>query len=308
MVRPVIRVLYIGGSGRSGSTLVDRLVGQIPGFVSTGEIRDVWRAGVGENRLCGCGREFSDCPFWQRVGREAFDGWGTVDRDKAQRLVEEFGYAAALRGLGSPRRVRRRHAALTDLLKRLYTGIAVASGGATIIDSSKGPPYAVALRSIPALDFRAIHLVRDSRGVAYSWSKELVRPDTPGRDVQMHRIGAIGVAARWIAHNAMMELLGRRAPVARMRYESFVADPGTEVPATLGRVGWPVDADALTFVRDSRVTLAANHTVMGNPMRMATGEIPLRVDDAWRTALPAPQRRLVTTITLPMLVRYGYSP
>ena len=36
---PRTKVLFIGGYGRSGSTLLDRLLGQIDGFVSVGEVR-----------------------------------------------------------------------------------------------------------------------------------------------------------------------------------------------------------------------------------------------------------------------------
>jgi hypothetical protein len=32
-----VRVLYIGGLGRSGSTLVERLAGQLPGAYAVGE-------------------------------------------------------------------------------------------------------------------------------------------------------------------------------------------------------------------------------------------------------------------------------
>jgi hypothetical protein len=42
-------------------------------------------------------------------------------------------------------------------------------------------------------------------------------------------------------------------------------------------------------------------------MRFATGRIPIRMDDRWRAALPAAQRRRVTALTLPLLVRYGYT-
>ena len=304
-----IKVLFVGGSSRSGSTLLDRILGQIPGYVSTGEIRDVWRAGVGENRLCGCGREFAECPFWQRVGTEAFGGWSEVDRDDAQAVASSFGYRHAVRALWSPRAdTARRHPRVVELLSRLYGGIAAAAEGATIIDSSKGPRYGVAVSSIPRVDFRAIHLVRDSRGVAYSWSKEVMRPDTPGRSVRMPRLGAAAVSARWIAHNTLIERLGSRVPVARLGYEALVRDPATELLRVLSELGWAVEPSALDFVRHGSVHLNPNHTVMGNPMRMASGEIPLRVDDAWRTRLPRFQRLQVTVMTWPMLIRYGYRP
>ena len=76
------RILYIGGCTRSGSTLVDRMLGQLPGFVSTGEFGLITTHSITENRLCGCGRRFRDCPYWQAVG-EAGLRW--VGRDSTLR-------------------------------------------------------------------------------------------------------------------------------------------------------------------------------------------------------------------------------
>ena len=64
------KVLYIGGYSRSGSTLLDRMVGQIPAHRSTGELGYITTHSLQENRLCGCGARFLDCPFWTRVGQE----------------------------------------------------------------------------------------------------------------------------------------------------------------------------------------------------------------------------------------------
>src|SRR6476469_754930 len=59
--RPAAPVLFIAGWGRSGSTLLDRMLGQVPGVFSAGELRDIWDRGVREDRLCGCGQPFHEC-------------------------------------------------------------------------------------------------------------------------------------------------------------------------------------------------------------------------------------------------------
>jgi hypothetical protein len=296
-----VRVLYIGGSGRSGSTLLGRVLGQIPGFVDTGELSALWWASLGENRLCGCGRAFDGCPFWSSVGADAYGGWAGIDPAELRQTVSD---AAALRWLvvggtladGAHRR----------RLVQLYEAISRQAGGATVIDSSKGPRRAALLASMPELDVRAIHLVRDSRGVAFSWSKVIRRSDVPDQDIEMLRLSAGQVAVRWIQHNAMMELAGRRMPVARLRYEGLLADPRAELQRMLDRLAPEVGTGALDFVTQRTVALQANHTVMGNPMRMQTGEVALRVDDAWRTSMAGPAKALVTAMTWPFLLRYGY--
>jgi len=54
----LIKVIYIAGWGRSGSTLIDGILGHTPGLVSVGEIKFIWERGFIENRRCSCGERF----------------------------------------------------------------------------------------------------------------------------------------------------------------------------------------------------------------------------------------------------------
>jgi hypothetical protein len=298
-------VIFIGGSGRSGTTLLARVIGQIPGYATVGEVREVWRDRVGQNRLCGCGKPFGECAFWERVGDEAFGGWGNVDRSAAEAMVGALDWVGAFRvmrpgsqeGLASPE--------LGALLGRLYDGIAAAADGATIVDTSKGPPYGVALSSVPTIGFRAVHLVRDSRGVANSWLKEIEPPITLRKQVRAHKLSAVA-STRWLVHNSEMELLGRRVPMTRMAYEAFAQDPKAETLRMLASLGDTVESTALSFLDEGAAQLQTNHTVAGNPNRLETGSIRVRVDAAWREKLSSRQRLQVTAMTWPMLLRYGY--
>ena len=60
------------------------------------------------------------------------------------------------------------------------------------------------------------------------------------------------------------------------------------------------------FEAPDRVRLAAAHGVAGNPSRFTTGTVTLREDDAWRTELRPADRRRITAVTWPLLVRHGY--
>src|SRR2546423_2884961 len=70
----VTDVAYIGGAGRSGSTILALALGQLPGFVAAGGVRNLSERGLQGNYLCGCGAHFPECTFWDQVGREAFGG------------------------------------------------------------------------------------------------------------------------------------------------------------------------------------------------------------------------------------------
>ena len=79
------RILFVGGEGRSGTTLLDQLLGQVPGVASTGELFAIWEHGVLDDDRCGCGAPFSACPVWSAVGELAFGGW---DRAEASHAYE----------------------------------------------------------------------------------------------------------------------------------------------------------------------------------------------------------------------------
>ena len=80
--RDKIVVLYIAGWGRSGSTIMVNILGQLPGFAHVGEISNVWTRGVLENNPCGCGTPFGECATWSSIFARAFGG---VDAQHARR-------------------------------------------------------------------------------------------------------------------------------------------------------------------------------------------------------------------------------
>lgn len=307
---PRLTVLYIGGLGRSGSTLLDRIVGQLPGFCSLGEIRDVWRWGALLNGRCGCGAPFSDCSFWRKVGEQAFGGWEGLDTEMIvarYRAVVHHRHVPLLLFPGRSRRFDQHVEALLEPLSKLYNAIAAVSGSRVIIDSSCAPSYACLLRRLPDVDLRLVHLVRDSRGAAYSWNKKARQRDIVDRVASMPRYHPAQTALRWVTYNALVEWLGRLGtPRLFTRYEEFVASPCAQVGRIVEFAGQELPPDALGFIQAGKVALGPNHTVQGNPMRMDCGWIPLQLDEQWRGAMRGFHRRTVTALTWPSLRRYGY--
>ena len=70
-------VLYIAGTGRSGSTLLASILGEVEGVFAAGEVRYLWQRGLAERRLCGCGVPVRDCPVWT-VGELYIAGAGVA--------------------------------------------------------------------------------------------------------------------------------------------------------------------------------------------------------------------------------------
>lgn len=302
------RLLYLGGFGRSGTTLVERVIGQLPTVCALGEVTHLWYRGLLWDESCGCGRSFSSCDFWQQVGEVAFGGWQKVDAHGVHRLgleVDRSRHLPVLATLPKTSGLRRRAREYADWYARIYAAAATVSGAEVVVDSSKNASLAFVLRDHEAIDLRVLHVVRDARGVAHSWSKNVPRPEARDEQRLMDKYTPLQSATLWTAHNLAFELLRRRGVAMRqLCYEQLTADPRRTLAGIVSWLGLaPAD---LPFASDGAVLLEASHTVAGNPMRFQTGRLELHTDNAWRSRLSGSDRRRVTAVTWPLLLRYGY--
>jgi len=303
----LVRVLFLGGLGRSGTTLLERLLGELPGVCPLGEVVHLWQRDVADDERCACGKHFSDCEFWSAVGQRAFGGWHHVDVWRILALREAVERTRHIPRLASVR-MPAAHRALVDeyadWYARLYEAAAAVSGASVLVDSSKHAALAYCLRFAPSIDLRVVHMVRDSRGVAYSWTKHVARPESDGFD-EMTRYTPSRSALLWNAHNTAFALLPRcGVPVRRLRYEDLLADPVSVLQQLAAFADLP--SPSVDFIQDGVASLGPCHSAAGNPMRFTVGPVPLRRDDAWRSSLPTGQRRLVGALTSPLRQVYGY--
>ena len=299
-------MLFVGGFGRSGSTLLERAVGELADACPLGELVHLWERGLGKNELCGCGRPFRECPFWSEVGQIAFGGWENFDTDRALALKHAVDRNRMLPRLlltwrfGQFRRDLRDYVALYDAI---YAAAAKISGAKVVVDSSKHASLAMCLRRASTSRVRIVHVVRDSPAVVYSWTKVVARPEAA--DDVMAQYTPLRAAMWWNAYNLMFAAVrATRIPYRRVRYEDFMAAP----LATVRNVAaWAAsESDPAEYLSNETIQLSPGHTVAGNPMRFKQGEIAIRRDQEWASAMSPGLQRRVRLWTLPFRWRYGY--
>ena len=305
--RPV-RVLFVGGMPRSGSTLLDLMLGQLPAHCDVGELFYMWQAGPVRNQVCACGQPFAECPFWAEVGERAFGGWDNVDPQRVLQLQRRLDTTAA--EVRRRLRLGRSDAAdveeYLDHVRRLYVAIAETADARVVVDSTKRPSTAWLLTRVPGVDLRVAHIVRDPRGVVNSWNREVALPENSGPRDHLKRRSPRQILRRWVTVNLMIGALGRRVPLLRLRYEDLVTDPRAVMSSVLELVGEPVTAEALSFIRDGAITTGRSHAAAGGRVRLERGELPLRADEKWRTQLSSGLQRVVRLTAGPLMRRYGY--
>lgn len=300
-----LTLVYLTGSGRSGSTLVDRALGAFPGAASLNEIYGVVEQGFVHGWACSCGRPFRDCDFWRRVMAA---GLGDVPPRRVMAWAARFDRSRAFPrldlGLLGPG-ARRELAAYRAFLGRFLRVLAAETGADVLVDSSKVPGRALVLAGLEGVDLRIVHLVRDPRAVAYAWRRQ---KHDPGRAAAMDRYGLTRTMAFWAGRQLIAERLARRLPTMRLRYEDFASAPrewlerlAAFVPALSGRP-LPMAAGSGDVLE-----LPALHTLSGNPDRFRHGPTPVRLDEHWRDSALAPSLERAFRLVRPLARRYGYA-
>ncbi|MEJ7707310.1 MAG: sulfotransferase [Nocardioidaceae bacterium] len=252
------RVVFLAGMGRSGSTLLERLLGETAVMVPLGEVLHVWQRGVVDNDLCGCGQPFRECEFWSAVGDGAFGGWGALDVDRIRELRSRVDRALKVPLLARSTLSDEMATAVSEYsgyYAALYAAAIEVSGKSVVIDSSKQVSLPFCLSWSDRLDLKVLHCVRDSRAVVHAWTKIMPRPEARDPNASMPTYSPAAMCAYWTLHNAEIDLLGKRnVQHLRVRYEDLVTDPTGVLGAVLDFLGL---STPLPFLR--------GHTVELNP-------------------------------------------
>lgn len=303
-----VKVLYIVGKGRSGSTLLDIALGSLDGYFACGELHFIWDEDVVAQRRCGCGLPILDCEVWSAALAHVFEAKGLDAAGMTAWHDEVHTWKRAVKTMrtkpGHTERWPAMHGYATGT-GRLYRAIQAQTGARVIIDSSKWPLGAGALGLIPDVEPYVVQLVRDPRAVAHSWQRRKIQPDMLVEQ-EMPRFGPVHSSLSWSIRNTVSRQVRKRSPQQSMvlRYEDFVSDPHRALKRIVDLVGEPTNLDEV--LEGHTLHVGGNHTVAGNPSRFVTGEVEVRPDIEWSTRLGRTHRTVVTAMTFPGLWRYGY--
>jgi hypothetical protein len=296
----------IEASSYSGATLLAFLLGSHPQIATVGEMNGLISSEDPDAYLCSCGERIKACQFWHAVA-------GAMRRRGFEFDVAHFGTGFSLGGpraihylrMGSSRnrildsirdiifqswpQERRQLKALVSRNVALIESVLEVSGKRVFVDTSKDRMRLNALRRFSALDIRAIHLVRDARGVVASRLRRGVGID------------AREAARQWVRLHRRLEVTLSALPVERrmlVRYEDVCQD----VPGMLRKLyhfcGVDPDVDIANF-------RAMSHHIVGNPMRLKQLS-EIRLDERWRSLLTGEQIDQISQVAAQFLRHYGY--
>lgn len=298
-----IPIIYILSNIRSGSTLLDMLLGSHPKIWTLGEIQNLPRTLNYLPQPCGCGQPVEVCSFWSDL----------LPKIPLNEGAHPIGYFSA-----HPLRSREFR---LDLLKDLMRGcptiqekeafadyVRVNSGLFSVIwealknredadilwmvDASKNANRLFWLQQSQECDLRVIRLVRDVRGYVNS----VTRPNHERRMVML-------AARRWLFNNFIFMFLCKRVfkanQVFSLHYKKLASQPAVVLDDIGSWLGLEFPGGAHEHFRNY-----VNHAISGNQTRwLDTG---IQLDDKWKKELPWLDAILVRTLTGPFSKMMGF--
>jgi hypothetical protein len=265
------KLIYIGGYGRSGSTLLEYLLTASPAVIAMGEVARHFQR-FGQIKTCTCGRSAEDCPVWHSFQDLSgkLKGWG--------------------------------HEQLTLAMFAQISGqYAVMVDGSKTAWGSFLMPFK--LRKRLGEDFLLIHLVRDPRAVYWSTIRTAQKHEDT-RLMSKPIIRCFRSSAGWTAANLACELFGWLYPKQYMRlhYEDLAQSPQDVLRRILEKVSVEPPASL-----ERAESLDNRHQLYGNSMRFRPLSLTeVREDVAWKSDMPRGFGRLAAGLCWPLGAKYGY--
>jgi len=262
-----MKVIFILGTGHCGSTLLDMLLGSHSDIVGVGEL-DTIRKQLKRGTKCTCGMDIDVCPLWSQQIDEV-EGWGgmQVYRNKVKTILnrKKYQYVDTGNKVNKDSFCKNQ----TDI----YKFVSEKKDAKVIVDSSKNPDRVSLISKCDDIKPIIVHLVRDGRGVLWSYKKKYSR--------------TMAFIWKWLAENLKIELIKEQtgATSVFVKYSDLCENPKRELSRVLSVVGLDYEDEMQDFRRSD------HHQVGGNRMRLKDSS-EIQEDLSWKAHLGVFDRAL----------------
>ena len=279
------KIIYIAGAGHSGTTLLDLALDTSPDTFSVGELKhlDQFLTGTDKKRTDDTGATAKESRFWSWFYEQRNRYLPQARTERVLSLKNRL--HILLRG--KPATIPQRYIDNEQLYADIQRQAASVTGTepAVIIDSSKVLSRLVELQERTELELYVVHVVRDARGVAYSYYK--------------HSRPTVGRIFEWLASNLGIARYAKKnlptGSYLRIRYEDFAAKPEETIQYITNLIGLAIDTDDIV----KKLNQKPSYRFGGNGMRtQAISNI--KPDTSWQRELPLRYKLLAAPSNWPL--------
>lgn len=296
-----VKLLYVGGPSRSGSTLLANQISRVAAVVDMGEFRRISAFAseredrvhdVGINGNCACGAPVDTCEFWANIEKRVGLDFKTTVFDARAGLIARicFRTSALILGSRATRSLSRVIPAFARQLEaaencwKVFDTILLQTGVQVVIDGSKQMHQFLMLRVARPESTALVCIFRSLQAVTSSAIKrpqKLRHYGAAGRELR--RTGDVAdqtlirvAATRW--RKVILQQLSTLALMhanrkAFLRYEDFCDDPASHVARLVEH--FDLKTTPVPFNH------AHSHAIGGSPSRYSQGFEKIVLQDTW---------------------------
>ena len=297
-----IKVLYFAGSGRSGSTILNIILGNHPQIFGGGELQNMGQV-YNDSKICSCQNVLVNCEFWSAVVNDWFS---KVEEDNTasgfkrwSKFEGVFSFRSWFKmyfGIGEKDAEFKKYQKSTSEFLR---AVQQHSKKEVLVDISKNPLRAWALEKNPDIDLRMVQLVRDGRAVTWSLKRTAER--------QNRKRPTWRAAMFWALINRMTNLVRSKVEHKTLvRYEDFIENPRK----ILNQIGEMAEIDFTDIINkiENNDDFTIEHVMAGNGIRKAdTIKFETTKTDGWIKKLKPSSKTLFKILSYNSLRKFNYS-
>lgn len=277
-------ILYLLGSGRSGTTLLATILNSTNDISTSGELHQFYTYLI-DKSACSCGAIVNECDFWSHVIKDM-----DLTPDDIQVYAKKQNNEEGHRYIPSILLGRKASPDYMESQKKLFSAIADHTDKNWILDSSKYIGRFLLLNQIPSLKLKGIYVVRDVRGVINSFNKQVQTPKKPISTILYYLLtNFFGQLVCWINKD-----------VIKLKYEDLIDNPHQHIQGIYSKLlDYNKEAVALNDVFE------IPHIIGGNRLK-SSKTIKIKKDTAWKTTISRPKQILYYLLCLPFMLLNRY--
>lgn len=302
-----LSVVFLTGSGHTGTTLLALFMDAHPQIASVGEVtptrkRQARGAEAINTMRCSCTRRYLECPFWGAVYQrmQDRDGRGDYGRSHDYRYQQSLVHKLLTRPSHRPTvqaiqwvasRALPAHRARLEQVDResvfFIESVLQETGADVFFDTTKSPTRLGRLLALDRLEVRVVRITRDVRGFAGSAKR------------RGHKVSDAALA--WRNRQQIVAGIVDRLPrdrVFNLRYEDLCEGP-RDWQRQLYAFG------GVELIEPPTTVKPRDHHVLGNAIRLQDS-LSIRRPDRWQDRLTPSEIGEVMTIAGGLNAELGY--
>lgn len=278
-----VKLIYLFGAGRSGTTILSTVLNAHKEIKAVGELHQFYEY-LSSSSECSCGSPLETCNFWNAIVHRLPYSQNQVDLALNETEGQEKHKKVLMATFRTP------SSSYISYQKELLTAIYDEIEEKYILDSSKYLARYLWLKKMPLLDVKGIYMVRDVRGVVNSFKKNVQTSRKPLSAIFYYiSVNVVAQLVCWFHKGAL-----------KIRYEDLMEKPNETTQKIFRHLG--LETKLFDFNNEF---FEMPHIIGGNRIK-SKSKLKLSPDEKWKTEISKSKKIIYYILAFPIMTLNKY--